>query len=43
MAQSAGFTLVETFIAGVVVAAVMTAVGRLGVSAMSMAAINPPK
>tara|TARA_B100000674_G_scaffold194285_1_gene158169 strand:+ start:3177 stop:3683 length:507 start_codon:yes stop_codon:yes gene_type:complete len=33
--QSAGFTLVETFIAGVVVAAVMTAVGRLGVSAMS--------
>lgn len=33
--QSAGFTLVETFIAGVVVAAVMTAVGRLGVSAMA--------
>ena len=32
---SAGFTLIETLIAGVIVAAVMTAVGRLGVSAMA--------
>ena len=34
-APSAGFTLIETLVAGVVVAAVMTAVGRLGVSAMA--------
>ena len=34
-AQSAGFTLIETLVAGVVVASVMTAVGRLGVSAMA--------
>ena len=33
--QAAGFTLIETLIAGVVVAFVMTAVGRLGVSAMA--------
>ena len=32
---SSGFTLIETLIAGVIVAAVMTAVGRLGVSAMA--------
>ena len=34
-ASSAGFTLIETLVAGVVIAAVMTAVGRLGVSAMA--------
>ena len=33
--QSSGFTLIETLIAGVIVAAVMTAVGRLGISAMA--------
>ena len=32
--QAAGFTLIETLVAGVVMAAVMTAVGRFGVSAM---------
>ena len=32
--QSSGFTLIETLIAGVVVGAAMTAVGRLGASSM---------
>jgi len=32
---SAGFSMVETLIAGLIVAAVMTAVGRLGVAAMA--------
>ena len=32
--QSSGFTLIETLIAGLVVAAAMTAVGRLGASSM---------
>ena len=34
-ASSSGFSMVETLISGLVVAAVMTAVGRLGVSAMA--------
>jgi Tfp pilus assembly protein PilV len=34
-AQSTGFTIIEALVAGVVVASVMTAVGRLGVSAMA--------
>ena len=33
--MASGFTVLETLIAGLVVAAVMTAVGRLGVSAMA--------
>ena len=32
---SSGFTMIETLIAGIIVAAVMTAVGRLGISAMA--------
>ena len=34
-AQAAGFTMIEALVAGIVVASVMTAVGRLGVSAMA--------
>ena len=33
--NASGFTLIETLIAGLIVAAVMTAVGRLGVSAIA--------
>ena len=33
--ESSGFTMIETLIAGLIVAAVMTAVGRLGISAMA--------
>ena len=33
--QPSGFTMVETLIAGLIVAAVMTAVGRFGISAMA--------
>ena len=32
---ASGFTMIETLIAGLIVAAVMTAVGRLGISAMA--------
>ena len=33
--ESAGFTMIETLIAGLIVAALMTAVGRFGISAMA--------
>ena len=33
--QSSGFTMIETLIAGLIVAGVMTAVGRFGISAMA--------
>ena len=33
--QPSGFTMIETLIAGVIVVAVMTAVGRFGISAMA--------
>ena len=35
LSQSSGFTMIETLIAGLIVAGVMTAVGRFGISAMA--------